>query len=139
MLLSIPSPSRPGDFLVEIIKKTGKSLLIGSLAGLAIALVTNFFVVDLIDRLEDQTYYMRYRWEFEDLPSAVKTKAPAQETQETDYGIHIIDIDERSLQKLGNYWNWDRSFQAELINNLSGNRLRYSIFLSRRPKPCQTF
>jgi len=104
---------------VEIIKKTGKSLLIGSLAGLAIALVTNFFVVDLIDRLEDQTYYMRYRWEFEDLPSAVKTKAPAQETQETDYGIHIIDIDERSLQKLGNYWNWDRSFQAELINNLS--------------------
>jgi hypothetical protein len=36
-------------------------------AGLAVALFTNYFFADLIDRLEDQTYYMRYRWEFEDL------------------------------------------------------------------------
>jgi adenylate cyclase len=103
---------------MEAIKKIGKSLLIGSLAGLAIALVTNYFVADLIDRLEDQTYYMRYRWEFEDLPSAAKVKAQAKQ-QETDYGIHIIDIDDRSQHKLGVYWNWDRSFHADMIRNLS--------------------
>jgi len=103
---------------MEIIKKIGKSLLIGSIAGLAIALVTNFFVVDLINSLEDQTYYMRYRWEFEDLTATVKNKVQTKEN-EPDYGVYIIDIDERSLQKLGNYWNWDRSFQAEMIKNLS--------------------
>jgi len=108
-----------GDHFLEAIKKIGKSLLIGSLAGLAIALVTNYFVADLIDRLEDQTYYMRYRWEFEDLPTVSKGKARTRENQESDNGIHIIDIDERSLQKLGTYSNWDRSFQAEMIRNLS--------------------
>jgi class 3 adenylate cyclase/CHASE2 domain-containing sensor protein len=104
-----------GDRCMDGIKKIIKSLFIGSLAGLAIALVTNYFVADLIDRLEDQTYYMRYRWEFEELPGMQKK----QKTLENDYGIHIVDIDERSQQKLGNYWNWDRSFQAELIRNLS--------------------
>jgi len=104
---------------LEAIKKIGKSLLIGSFAGLAIALVTNYFVADLIDRLEDQTYYMRYRWEFEDLSTASKSKAQTHENQESDYGINIIDIDERSLQKLGTYSNWDRSFQAEMIRNLN--------------------
>ena len=115
VIISFSSKRRP---FLEAIKKIGKSLLIGSLAGLAIALVTNYFVADLIDRLEDQTYYMRYRWEFEDLPSAAKVKAQAKQ-QETDYGIHIIDIDDRSQHKLGVYWNWDRSFHADMIRNLS--------------------
>ena len=103
---------------MDAFKKIGKSLLIGSLAGLAIALITNFFVHDLIDSLEDQTYYMRYHWEFEDL-ALVKSAGQSRQDQGPDYGIHIIDIDERSLQKLGNYWNWDRSFQAEMIRNLN--------------------
>jgi class 3 adenylate cyclase/CHASE2 domain-containing sensor protein len=104
---------------MDIIKKIFKSLFIGSCVGLAVALLTNFFFTDLIDRLEDQTYYMRYRWEFEDLSGAAKKATQVKENSETDFGIHIIDIDERSQQKLGNYWNWDRSFQAELIHNLS--------------------
>jgi adenylate cyclase len=83
--------------------------------------VTNYFVADLIDRLEDQTYYMRYRWEFEDLSSIHSGTTQSKENQAPDYGIHIIDIDERSQQKLGNYWNWDRSFQAEMIRNLSNH------------------
>jgi len=57
-----------GVFAVDAFKKIGKSLLIGSLAGLAIALITNFFVHDLIDSLEDQTYYMRYHWDSKTLP-----------------------------------------------------------------------
>jgi adenylate cyclase len=95
------------------LKRLGKSLLIGSALGIGVALVTNFFVKDLIDRLEDQTYYMRYRWEFQEL-SAAKEK----EVLENDNGICIVDIDERSLHKLGKYWSWDRSFHAEMINSL---------------------
>jgi adenylate cyclase len=81
--------------------------------GIAVAVFTNLFFKDLIDRLEDQTYYMRYRWEFEDLVSGKNAKA-----QENDNGIYIIDIDERSQHKLGKYWNWDRSFHAQMLGAL---------------------
>ena len=99
---------------MEILKKLVKSLFIGSLVGLGIALFTRFFFQDIIDRLEYVTYYMRYRWEH-----AEHSKEESQTTIDNGYGIHIIDIDERSMQKMGLYWNWDRSYQAELIRQLS--------------------
>ncbi len=100
--------------MMKRLKRIGKSLLIGSAMGIGVALVTNFFVKDLIDRLEDQTYDMRYSWEFQDASSAKSKEGP-----ENDNGICIVDIDERSLHKLGKYWNWDRSFHAEMINSLA--------------------
>ena len=99
---------------MDILKKLLKSLLIGSLVGLGIALFTRFFFQDLIDRLEYVTYYMRYRWEYADL-----SKKIPQKIEDKGYGIHIIDIDERSMQKMGLYWNWNRSYHAELIRQLS--------------------
>lgn len=99
---------------MELFKKFLRSLLLGSLVGLGIALFTNFFFQDLIDRFENLTYYMRYSWEYDDLDK--KTES-AQEDPE--YGIRVIDIDDRSMQKLGMYWNWDRSYHARLIKNLS--------------------
>jgi adenylate cyclase len=81
--------------------------------GIAVALFTNLFFTDLINRLEDQTYYMRYRWEFSDLSSN-----KSQKVQDDDNGINIIDIDERSLHKLGKYQNWDRSYHAQMIRSL---------------------
>ena len=35
-----------------------------------------------------------------------------------DPNILIADIDEKSLQKLGHYYEWDRSIHAKVINNL---------------------
>jgi adenylate cyclase len=35
-----------------------------------------------------------------------------------DPSIIIADIDEKSLQKLGHYYEWDRSIHAKVINNL---------------------
>jgi len=99
---------------MELLKKIAKSLIIGSLVGIGFALFTNYFFHDLIDRLEYVTYYMRYRWEYTDL-----SKQKLEHMEQNEYGIHIIDIDERSMQKLGYYGNWDRSYQAELINTLS--------------------
>jgi len=101
---------------MEILKKLLKSLLIGSLAGLAIALFTRFFFQDLIDRLEYVTYYMRYKWTYSDLS---KQTGAENSSNDNGYGINIVDIDDRSMQKMGLYWNWNRSYQAHLIDQLS--------------------
>jgi len=102
-------------------KKLLKSLLTGSLAGAAIAITCSLLFTDLVDRLEHVTYYMRYRWHFSDKPDS--TSAGSERPQ---YGINIIDIDDRSMQKMGLYWNWDRSYQATLIRKLS-NRFPAAI------------
>ncbi|MFP4417231.1 MAG: CHASE2 domain-containing protein [Fibrobacterota bacterium] len=99
---------------MQILKKILKSFLIGTLAGLAIALITHNFVPELIDRLEYQSYYMRYYWKYMDLDGNDNNGA-------SESGICIIDIDDRSQHKLGNYWNWNRSYHARLIRNLSSH------------------
>jgi len=99
---------------MEIIKKIIKSFIIGTLAGLIVALITNYFVPDLIDRLEHQSYYMRYYWKYMELG---EKKEAAQGEEES--GIFIVDIDDRTMHKLGNYWNWNRSYHAELVNTLT--------------------
>ncbi len=99
---------------MDLFKKIIKSLLIGSLAGTAIAAVTHSFVPDLIDRLEFQSYYMRYYLKYKDL-------SDQQSHHSDESGICIIDIDDRSQHKLGNYWNWNRSYHAKLIRSLSGH------------------
>jgi adenylate cyclase len=99
---------------MAFLKKFLKSLLIGSLAGLCIALFTRFFFQDLIDRLEYVTYYMRYRWEYSDL-----SRDQMEEIKKNEYGIHVVDIDDRSMQKMGLYWNWDRSYHAKMIQTLN--------------------
>ena len=40
-------------------------------------------------------------------------------TDSLDQNIYIVDIDEASLTKLGNYNEWDRSIHAKVIQNLS--------------------
>jgi adenylate cyclase len=95
------------------LKRIVKSLLIGSAMGIGVAVFTNLFFTHLIDRLEAQTYYMRYHWEFDELSSHKR-----QNVEEDDKGINIIDIDERSQHKLGKYQNWDRSYHAQMIRAL---------------------
>ncbi|MBN1306986.1 MAG: CHASE2 domain-containing protein [Chitinispirillaceae bacterium] len=99
---------------MEILQKLLKSFLIGSLVGLGISLFTRFFFQELINRLEYVTYYMRYRWEYTDL-----SKETTHMAGDKGYGIHIVDIDERSMQKMGLYWNWHRGYQAVLIRRLA--------------------
>ncbi|MBD3344127.1 MAG: CHASE2 domain-containing protein [Chitinivibrionales bacterium] len=101
---------------MEPLKKIGKSLLIGGIVGLAMTIVTSYFLSDLIDQLEYQTYYWRYKWEYKELGEQNKEK-----TADDEYGICIVDIDDRSMaeDKLGLYWNWDRSYHANLITTLN--------------------
>ena len=99
---------------MELLKKIFKSLIIGLLAGTVVALFTHFFFSDIIDHLESFSYDMRYRWEY-----SHSSKEKIDSITDNDYGIYIVDIDDRSMQKMGFYYNWDRSYHANLINNLS--------------------
>ncbi|NLG19422.1 MAG: adenylate/guanylate cyclase domain-containing protein [Fibrobacter sp.] len=113
---------------MELLKKVLKCLVIGTLAGLSIALFTNFFFKDLINRLEYVTYYMRSRWEYSEM-----SKEDLSKLHEQNYGINIIDIDDRSMKKMGLYWNWDRSYHADMINTLSAHfpaAVVFDIFFS---------
>lgn len=108
---------------MDLLKKIGKSLLLGTLIGLAIALFTNFFLRDLIDFLEYQTYYMRYRWQFDSSSESPEANAP-----KSDNGIYIIDIDDRSQQKLGLYYNWTRAYHADLLHALKKHYPAAAVF-----------
>lgn len=101
-------------FAMNFLKKTVKSLIIGTLAGCGIALFTHFFFSDIIDHLESFSYNMRYRWVY-----SQSSKEELDSIADNDYGICIVDIDDRSMQKMGFYYNWDRSYHADLISNLS--------------------
>ena len=102
---------------MEMLKKVAKSFLIGTIMGTIIAFLTSKFVPDLIDRLEHQSYYMRYYWKYLELSKKKgESSEPGDET-----GIYIVDIDDRSMHKMGNYWHWPRSYHADMIQSLNKN------------------
>jgi CHASE2 domain-containing sensor protein len=75
-----------------------------------------FFLVrllpDLFTRLEIATFDLRYR------------RAMSSGPVPTIEDIVIVDIDSRSLSKLGRFQNWPRSHHAELIDVLSADSAR---------------
>jgi len=81
------------------------------LFGAAIALLLRVSFARLIDRVENVSYDWRYRLKHQG----------ENDAQMPDYGIHIVDIDERSMDKMGVYWNWDRGYQAKMITALSAH------------------
>jgi adenylate cyclase len=102
--------------------------MIGSVAGIAIAIFSNLLMQDVIDRLENVTYYARAKWELGD-----QSKEKLAKLAKAENGISIIDIDDRSMSKMGLYWNWDRSYQAKMITELSAHfpaAIVYDIFFS---------
>jgi len=108
---------------MEFLKKFSRSLILGSIVGLGIALVTSFFLQELIDRIEYLTYYMRYSWQFSDVETG------EQNTQKKrDPDVCIIDIDDRSQQKLGWYANWNRSYHAKMLRSLKKHHPAAVIF-----------
>jgi len=102
---------------MNFFSKLLRSLIVGSVAGIAIAMFTSFFMKQVFDRLEWLTYDMRYVWKFQDFGHIGRDKQQVEE--DPGYGINIINIDDRSLQKLGVYWHWDRSFHAQMLRSLT--------------------
>ncbi|MCL2219916.1 MAG: CHASE2 domain-containing protein [Chitinispirillia bacterium] len=84
----------------------GLSLLFSTVA----ALVLHYLLADLVDGIESVTYDWRYRMKYQGTEEGVEFP---------DYGIHIVDIDERSMGKMGSYWGWDRGYQAKMVDSLT--------------------
>ncbi len=99
---------------MEHLKKILKSLSVGIIAGCIVALFTHYFMPGFFDRLENISYYVRYKFEFD-----LKSKGQLDSIQDfTHYGINMIDIDDRSMAKMGLYHNWDRSYHAHMLDSL---------------------
>jgi class 3 adenylate cyclase/CHASE2 domain-containing sensor protein len=99
---------------MELLKKILKSLSVGLMAGSIVALFTHYFMPGFFERLENISYYVRYNLEYD-----LNLKDELDSIQEySRYGINIIDIDDRSMSKMGLYHNWDRSYHAHMIDSL---------------------
>ncbi|MFW5959521.1 MAG: CHASE2 domain-containing protein [Chitinivibrionales bacterium] len=97
------------NFLIRI----SKGLLISAVSCLILILITEHFMTDLFERFENQSYYMRYRLKYADFSGDTEERKKRGESL-----VKIVDIDDRSMHKLGNYWNWNRSYHARMLNSL---------------------
>jgi len=98
-------------YLMKIFKKISVKFGIASLVGAGVAFFLWLDAIRFVEQLENASYDLRYRFKYEG--------GAAADASYPDYGIHIVDIDERSMAKLGSYWNWNRGFQATMIDSLS--------------------
>ncbi|MBD3242355.1 MAG: CHASE2 domain-containing protein [Chitinivibrionales bacterium] len=112
-----PASAPPwGELPMGFLKKLLRALLVGAVAGVGLALVFSFVSPQLFDRLEYLTYYVRCNWIFGD-PNREQREALAN--REPD--VCIIDIDDRSMEDLGNYWAWNRGYHGKMLRSLAGH------------------
>ncbi|MDR2591474.1 MAG: CHASE2 domain-containing protein [Chitinispirillales bacterium] len=90
-------------------KKLLSTVAMSLLFAVGITAVLHYSARRFLSRLENVTYDWRYSLKYQG----------AEDEQFPDYGIHIVDIDERSMEKMGSYWSWDRGYQAKLVDSLS--------------------
>lgn len=93
-----------------------KTIVIIAIALISLTL-SHWFLPDLINLIEYQTYYLRYKWALNNVYVSNEEKSKIQK----NLNVCIIDIDERSVskEKLGYYGNWPRSTHGNLIDSLS--------------------
>lgn len=86
-------------------------ILAGLAGGLLVWLLSQFLFKSFFFRVESQSYDWRLR-------RVVETpRVPIDD-------IVIIDVDERSVGKLGSYHQWPRTYWAKIITNLKKNGVR---------------
>jgi len=103
-------------------KKKLQTIAMCFLFAIGITVVLYYSSGRLLDRLENVAYDWRYRLKYqEDDNAGNPVNAGKVDDQYPDYGIHIVDIDERSMEKMGSYWSWDRGYQAKMVDSLSSH------------------
>ncbi|GAB4330605.1 MAG: adenylate/guanylate cyclase domain-containing protein [Calditrichia bacterium] len=93
------------------LKRILTGALIGMAGGLLIWVLSNTVLKPFFFRLEAQTYDWRLKHGIE----------PPQGKIES---VMIVDVDERSVKKMGSYHQWPRTYWARLIQNLSAGGAR---------------
>ena len=99
---------------MKIPQRMVRAALVGPLAGIGVAAVLSFALPGLIDRMEYITYYVRCQ---RLLGEPTQEQYEALRSREPD--VYIVDIDDRSMNRLGNYWGWNRGYHARMLNALS--------------------
>ncbi|MDZ7344942.1 MAG: adenylate/guanylate cyclase domain-containing protein, partial [candidate division KSB1 bacterium] len=117
----------------QFFKKALFGAALGLLAGLAVILVTQVLLPVAFNNFEAKIFDLRYLY-----------KARVLETQRQGAAIEeiiIIDIDNRSLEKLGPYSQWPRSRHASLIDYLQASETACIVFdilfMERDTEPMQ--
>ncbi|NOZ03516.1 MAG: adenylate/guanylate cyclase domain-containing protein [FCB group bacterium] len=103
----------------DIVKRIGIGALIGLAVGLLVAIGTNidgFFLKTLLDGYENRSYDARMRarlgdWEESSIDSVV-----------------IIDIEQNSIETLGNYKDWPHAYHGQLIDVVSSGNPKAILF-----------
>jgi len=95
-------------------KKALLTIAMSLLFAVGMTVVLYYSAARLMGRLENVAYDWRYRLKYQE-----DAESDADENRFPDYGIHIVDIDERSMEKMGSYWSWDRGYQAKMVDSLS--------------------
>ncbi|MEJ2051397.1 MAG: CHASE2 domain-containing protein, partial [Calditrichota bacterium] len=88
-------------------KKLLAGVIIGVSTGIMVWLLSEVVFKTFFFRIEAQTYDWRMR------RAVTPPENPIDE-------IVIVDVDERSVQKLGSYYHWPRTHWTRLIDFLSG-------------------
>lgn len=88
-------------------------IAVGLSAGFFCAQFTQFVATDFFDGLEHVSYDYRHVFQFQ-----LEKHTKSHEIKPIE-GIVIVDIDERSLAKLGPYYQWPRSYHGKVVENLS--------------------
>jgi adenylate cyclase len=92
--------------LQVIRKKFLTGAMVGLATGILVWLLTQYVFDQFFFRIESQTYDWRLRRVVE------PPKSPIED-------IIIIDVDERSIQKLGSFYHWPREYWIKLLGYLS--------------------
>lgn len=103
--------------------KNQKKLFFGvafsAIAVLLILIFGNSHENYIAESAENIFYDQFFKWNTEVVDTTgVKDGITLETNSYNDPNIIIADIDEKSLQKLGHYYSWDRSIHAKVIENL---------------------
>jgi adenylate cyclase len=117
----------------SLLKKALLGAGLGLLAGVIVMFVTRVLFPIAFRNFEAKTLDLRYLYKIEVLHSQRKGASIED--------VIIIDIDNRSLEKLGRYSQWPRSFHARLIDYLRASGaacIAFDIlFMERDADPAQ--
>ncbi len=101
---------------MNIPQRMVRAALVGPLAGVSVAALLSLALPGLIDRMEYITYYVRCQ---RLLGEPTREQFDVLRSREPD--VYIVDIDDRSMERMGNYWGWNRGYHARMLDALSSH------------------
>lgn len=103
----------------DLIKRIGIGSLIGLIVGLLVAYITEidgFFLTSVLDGYEYRSYDAR-----------MKAKTTGVEESSIE-DVVVIDIEQNSVEMLGNYYDWPHAYHGQLIDVVTSGNPKALLF-----------